>query len=53
GGAALVQYIVLGVAVYITPQYAKMELHTSALSGRKWLNELLHGHPDRIYIALG
>ncbi|KAJ6595921.1 hypothetical protein B0H10DRAFT_2089694, partial [Mycena sp. CBHHK59/15] len=49
--AALVQYLVLGVAVYITPQYIKTELHTSALSGRAWLNELLSGHPDRIYIA--
>ncbi|KAJ6609076.1 hypothetical protein B0H10DRAFT_2065846 [Mycena sp. CBHHK59/15] len=49
--AALVQYLVLGVAVYITPQYIKTELHTSAPSGRAWLNELLSGHPDRIYIA--
>ncbi|KAJ7128625.1 hypothetical protein C8R44DRAFT_615708, partial [Mycena epipterygia] len=27
--------------------------HTSALSGRAWLDELLSGHPDCIYIALG
>ncbi|KAJ7152617.1 hypothetical protein C8R43DRAFT_856884, partial [Mycena crocata] len=51
--AALVQYLVLGVAMYISPQYFKSEMHTSALSGRAWLNELLSGHPDRIYIALG
>ncbi|KAF7346733.1 putative transposase [Mycena sanguinolenta] len=50
---ALVQYLVLGVAMYITPQYFKTDLHTSALSGRAWLNELLTGHPDRIFIALG
>lgn len=53
--AALVQYLVLGVALYITPQYIKTDMHTSALSGRAWLNELLdpEGHPDRIYIAMG
>ncbi|KAJ7281150.1 hypothetical protein C8J57DRAFT_1124510 [Mycena rebaudengoi] len=51
--AALVQYIVLGVALQIYPQYCKTELHTSALSGCAWLKELLTGHPDRIYIALG
>ncbi|KAJ7181811.1 hypothetical protein B0H12DRAFT_981803, partial [Mycena haematopus] len=27
--------------------------HTSALSGCAWLDELLVGHPNRIYIALG
>lgn len=50
---ALLQYIVLGVALYVYPQYCKEDLHTSALSGRAWLDELLHGHGDRIYIALG
>lgn len=51
--AALVQYITLGVALQVYPQYCKTELHTSALSGRAWIKELLTGHPDRIYIALG
>jgi hypothetical protein len=50
---ALLQYIVLGVGLFIHPQYCKTDLHNSALSGRAWLNELLTGHPDRIYIALG
>ncbi|KAJ7635594.1 hypothetical protein DFH06DRAFT_1139501 [Mycena polygramma] len=50
---ALLQYIVLGVGLYVYPQYCKNDLHNSALSGRAWLNELLAGHPDRIYIALG
>jgi hypothetical protein len=50
---ALLQYIVLGVGLYIYPQYCKQDLHNSALSGRAWLDELLTGHPDRIYIALG
>ena len=51
--AAVIQYIILGVAVHAFPQYCKTPLHTSALSGRAWLDELLAGHPDRIYIALG
>jgi phosphotransferase system glucose/maltose/N-acetylglucosamine-specific IIC component len=51
--AALVQYIVLGMMMHVAPQYNKEDLHTSALSGHAWLNELLVGHPDRIYIALG
>ncbi|KAJ7131950.1 hypothetical protein C8R46DRAFT_864467, partial [Mycena filopes] len=53
--ASLMQYLVLGVALYITPQYVKTDMHTSALSGRAWLDELLspEGHPDRIYIAMG
>jgi hypothetical protein len=50
---ALLQYIVLGVGLYVYPQYCKEDLHNFALSGRAWLNELLSGHPNRIYIALG
>ncbi|KAJ7765580.1 hypothetical protein B0H16DRAFT_1309714 [Mycena metata] len=50
---AIIQYIVLGVALYAYPQYCKSELHDSALSGRAWLDELLNRHPDRIYIAFG
>jgi hypothetical protein len=41
--------MVFGVAMFIMPQYCKAEMHTSALSGRAWLDELLTGHPDRIY----
>jgi hypothetical protein len=51
--ASLVQYLVFGVAIFIMPQYCKTELHTFALSGCEWLDELLTGHPDCIYIALG
>lgn len=51
--ASIVQYIVHGVMVHIAPQMLREDLHTSALSGRAWLNELLVGHADRIYIALG
>ena len=50
---ALLQFIVLGVGLYIYPHYCKEDMHDSALSGRAWLNELLSGHPGWIYIALG
>ncbi|KAF7358246.1 putative transposase [Mycena venus] len=50
---ALLQYIVLGVGLYIQPHYCKEDMHNSALSGHAWLKELLSGHPGRIYIALG
>ncbi|KAJ6594901.1 hypothetical protein B0H19DRAFT_866421, partial [Mycena capillaripes] len=51
--ASLLQYIVYGVMVFVAPQFLKEDQHTSALSGRDWLNELLVGHLDRIYIAIG
>jgi hypothetical protein len=51
--ASLIQYIVYGVMLHVAPQFLKEDMHTSALSGRAWLNELLVGHPDHIYIALG
>ncbi|KAJ6611041.1 hypothetical protein B0H10DRAFT_1636959, partial [Mycena sp. CBHHK59/15] len=41
------------VMVHIAPQMLREDLHTSALSGRAWLDELLVGHADRIYIAMG
>jgi hypothetical protein len=39
--------------MHIAPQFLKEDLHTSALTGRAWLNELLTGHPEHIYIAMG
>jgi hypothetical protein len=51
--ASIIQYIVYGVMLHVAPQFMKEDLHNSALSGRAWLNELLVGHPDHIYIALG
>ncbi|KAJ7719816.1 hypothetical protein B0H16DRAFT_1261976, partial [Mycena metata] len=50
---ALLQYILYGVMVHVSPQFIKEDLHTSALSGRAWLDELLVGHTDRLYIAIG
>ncbi|KAF8830876.1 hypothetical protein HHX47_DHR1000291 [Lentinula edodes] len=50
---SLIQYITLGVAMYLTPFYSKEDMYTSSLTGKKWLEELLVGHPGRAYIALG
>ena len=33
--------------------HLKEPYHTSILSGYAWLQELLHGHPERIRIELG
>jgi len=33
--------------------YMKEPYHTSILSGYAWLQELLHGHPERIRTELG
>lgn len=51
--AAIVQYVVLGLAQYLAPQYSKEPMHDSSLSGRAWLNELLIGHPGVFHICFG
>lgn len=47
------QMIQLAVVLYATPLYWKQPYHTSALSGKAWVDELLVGHPDRIKSELG
>ena len=46
---------VIGIAatLYQQPHYWKQDYHTSALTGQAWVNELIHGHPDRIFNELG
>ena len=39
--------------LYQEPNYWKQDYHTSVLSGHAWVQELVHGHPDRIYYELG
>ncbi|THU90176.1 hypothetical protein K435DRAFT_572402, partial [Dendrothele bispora CBS 962.96] len=39
--------------LYLSPMYWKQDYHTLALSGHAWTQELIHGHPDRIYTELG
>jgi hypothetical protein len=43
----------LAVAMYSTPFYWKQDYHTSQLSGADWVDELIAGHPDRIWTELG
>ena len=39
--------------MYASPLYWKQDYHTSALTGEAWVNELIYGHPDRIWNELG
>jgi hypothetical protein len=39
--------------LYASPHYWAQPYHTSALSGRGWVNGLINGHPDRIHTELG
>jgi hypothetical protein len=43
----------MAVLLYSSPLYWKQDYHTSALSGRAWVQELIIGHPDRIKSELG
>jgi hypothetical protein len=46
--------VICGAAItWAEPYYEKRALHTSALTGLGWVDELIEGHPDRIRIALG
>ena len=40
------------VVKYATPLYDKIPYHTSALSGKAWVLELLNGHPKCIHCEL-
>lgn len=43
----------LAAILYAQPLYWKQDYHTSALTGEMWVQELMYGHPDRIYCELG
>lgn len=51
--AYFVQLAGIATALYSNPNYWSQPYHTSALSGMSWVNELIHGHPDRIFCKLG
>ena len=43
----------LTLALYSASLYWKQDYHTSRLSGAEWVDELIRGHPDRIWTELG
>ncbi len=51
--AYVLQAAALASVLYATDTYWSQPYHTSTLSGYAWLQELIHGHPDRIHHELG
>jgi hypothetical protein len=51
--AFVIHVIGIAAVLYASPHYWKQDYHTSALTGEAWVNELIYGHPDRIWIELG
>lgn len=52
--AAFVVNIAVGAALTFSSSfYDKTPYHTSALTGHSWVQELIHGHPERIKCELG
>jgi hypothetical protein len=49
----VVQLVGIAAVLYSSPLYLKQDYHTSSLTGKAWVNELIHGHPDRIWTELG
>jgi hypothetical protein len=42
----------VGAITFATPLYTKTPYHTSALSGKNWVLELINGHPECIRCEL-
>ncbi|KAK0493982.1 hypothetical protein EDD18DRAFT_1077801, partial [Armillaria luteobubalina] len=51
--AHYIQLMTVAILLYASPSYWTQPYHTSALSGAAWVNELVHGHPERIQTELG
>lgn len=50
---AFLHLIGIAAVLYQEPNYWKQGYHTSALSGKAWVNELIHEYPDQIFCELG
>jgi hypothetical protein len=48
-----VQAVAFVMQLYSSPHYFKQDYHTSKLTGREWVRELMEGHPERIQSELG
>ncbi|EJD49865.1 hypothetical protein AURDEDRAFT_26797, partial [Auricularia subglabra TFB-10046 SS5] len=53
GAAQAVLMFQTAITLYASPSYWAQPYHTSKLSGQAWVDELINGHPDRIYTELG
>ena len=51
--AIFIWLVMKDVLLYSTSAYEKMPYHTSALTGKIWVLELLHSHPEQIQNELG
>ena len=51
--AYMVNVVSITMQLYSSPLYWKQPYHTSKLSGKEWVNELINGHYDRIWHELG
>ena len=48
----MIQLVYYYNLLFLTPT-APIPFHTSTLTGKAWVLELLNGHPDRMWISLG
>jgi hypothetical protein len=51
--AAVVHLVQTAIALYTSSEYWSQPYHTSKLSGKEWVWELIQGHPNCIYTELG
>lgn len=51
--SSIIQSATLAIMLYASRWYWKQPYHTSALSGHAWVEELVYGHPERIWNCLG
>lgn len=51
--AFVIQLVVTTVELYSSTAYWTQRMHTSALSGQAWVDELISGHPKRMQINFG
>ncbi|KAH6902270.1 hypothetical protein BKA70DRAFT_1113350, partial [Coprinopsis sp. MPI-PUGE-AT-0042] len=51
--AYVINVAAVAMQIYSMPLYWKQPFHNSKLTGAEWVEELIHGHPERIRLALG
>lgn len=51
--AVVIHSAAAATAIYASTLLDRTDYHTSALTGEAWVQELLHGHPERMKTELG